>query len=815
MKFYDFQTLRERCNCAELAASFFGCVVRNGRTAALWRGGKNPNSVAIDAKQFFDHGAPAGTIDGGDCLKLAMLKFGDLQVAQEKLGEMLGLTPKMVTGPQPEHGTRYDELIQEGYAETRRDIYTAADGTPVFYEVRMDHPNPTAHKKQYLLGRAEDPKPCGLKDTPRVLFNLPGVIASDWCCIVEGPKCASVLIERGIPATTCANGAKGWRPEYNDVLIGKDVVILSDNDTVGIERSKTLAAELHGKVKSVRIVATSTAPKGDVADYILKEGHTADDVLTLIADAPPYAPPGELSAAVHDSGPTPDMLARAKTANQVPFRNYIPEETVTTRRGKEVKEIVKEPRNHQAMADDLMTRFLGFPRSCGGELFDHDRDTGAVINIERPYQLMAWIARRSKHNPEFARGDSLAKEAEFMESVRVTTRRYESISDTPDYPRREDVYYTHGKIPDACPNHSRLEKLVDHFCPASPCDRVLIKALFCQPLWYIRGIPRPGWIIDAKDAQGCGKTTLAELVARLYNSAPIVTSKQEMEHRRDILTKRCLSTPGRKSRIMILDNVTGDFKSDDLADWMTQQDITGMAPYGHGEECRPNNFTFILTSNTATVSHDIADRCFYIFLAKPEISDAKRVDWKWDIMQFIDRYRLEIVADIIHMIENHTPFVVVPKTRHAPFERTILQPCAGDEEMYLAVLEHVKNAGEESDTEHDLARTIIDVFEHNIAKVVGSDISRPVFIRTEVANSWGRHAFNDVDFDYKGKPITEIRNMAKRGLIPMIEKETKRWPRTSAKIRPSGLAWNFTDTTESALVISKDAEGKESVQQVE
>jgi len=340
--------------------------------------------------------------------------------------------------------------------------------------------------------------------------------------------------------------------------------------------------------------------------------------------------------------------------------------------------------------------------------------------------------------------------------------------------------------------------------------------MLCQPLWYIRGIPRPGWIIDAHEAQGCGKTTLAELIANLYNGSPIETSKQELELRRDALTKRCLSTDGRKNRIMLLDNVTGEFASDELANWMTRQDITGMAPYGHGEECRPNNLTFILTANTATVSHDIADRCFHVFLTKPPRTAPGHADWKQDVMAYISGNRLAIIADIIDILSRHRPFQTQPQTRFAAFERAVLQPCCGTDETYRDVLEYLQGNRDESDSETELARAISERFEYQIAEAINSSIQQPVFIRTEVVNSWGRQALNDIGNDTKAPPIQVVRNIAKTGAIPQIDATVKRWPVTSRKgKRFSGLAWGFSDSTDSAIVIGRDGSGTITTERVD
>jgi len=367
------------------------------------------------------------------------------------------------------------------------------------------------------------------------------------------------------------------------------------------------------------------------------------------------------------------------------------------------------------------------------------------------------------------------------------------------------VYYAHGSIPAPDPDHSRFWAFIDFFLPDTAEDRALIAALVCAPLWFKPGIDRPAWIIDARDAQGCGKTTLAELVADLYGNPPISTSKQELSMKMDVLVKRCVSQNGRKARIMLVDNVTGDFNSPELADLITRKDITGIAPYGRGEEVRPNNLIYIITSNSASVYHDIADRSFYIHLRKPDTAQRDRAKWKESVQAYIIKHRLEIISDIIDMIANHEPFDILPQTRFAPFEQAIMQPCCETPEMYESVCRILKEAKEDSNIEQDQARLLSEMINFQIAAATGDGTPRPVFIKTDLLNSWGRKAIQD-SYEYKPKPIQLIRNLSKTGFLPEVDKNVKRWPISSGQNRSSGVAWNFTNSTEIAVVLGWDGD---------
>ena len=157
------------------------------------------------------------------------------------------------------------------------------------------------------------------------------------------------------------------------------------------------------------------------------------------------------------------------------------------------------------------------------------------------------------------------------------------------------------------------------------------------------------------------------------------------------------------------------------------------------------------------------------------------------------------------MLSAHKPFDVSPGTRFPEFETSILQPCCGSPEATQETIDHLLKARADSNIDEEQARAIIDVFQFQLEKINLSNV--PVFIKTNVVNSWGRMALKE-SHDYKGFPIQLIRNLSKIGMLPPVEPHIKRWPMTSRKgDRWSGLAWNFRDSTEQAYVIDKKEDG--------
>lgn len=805
MKFYDFASIREAADCRDIARELFNVTIVDGRCPAVWRGGDNPQSVAITKDEFYDH----GTKSGGGAIQLAALKFGNIQLAQQWLGDRYHLTPKAKTGPAPERDCRYTRLLAEGYKEVARYEYRDLAGAVRHVTIRLQHPERPG--KEFVQGHADPASGrmvWSLKGVETVLYRWPEIANEPWCLICEGEKSADRLAALGIPTTTAAMGAGKWEDSYTDALAGKDIAIAPDNDAVGIEHARLVATALQGKARSVRIVGPlSEREHGGIDDWLDEApGRGYEAVLAEIARTPEFSDAAELA---YTTEITPEMLADAKQANSQPFRNYIPVETETEKRGKKVKETVKQPRSHGDMFADLQRRFLGFPRRVGDySLFDHDRDTGEIILVERPVQFMSWIARRSKQNPDFTRGDAFATDHQFHESVRVLSRRYEGTSLVPDWPKREEVYYAHDPIPAPCPEHSYLNRFVDMFLPATEFDKYLIKAFVCAPLWYEPGIARPAWIIDSRDGQGSGKTNVVEMVSELYGAPPITVTRWDLERETKEIRKRCVSGTGRKTRIFLVDNVTGTFKSPELAAMISYKHISGMAPYGHGEESRPNNLTFTLTSNNAQVDTDLADRSLFIFVKKP--TSEQRFGWKERIQKYVEQYRLNIMSDIIDIVSRHRQYPIPTRTRFAEFEVTILQPCCGSPEATMNVLDHIANIRADSNVDEEQARVIIDDFNHNLSKL-GLETT-PAFIVSRVVNSWGGSALSglhqNADKSKRELPIQAIRQLAKIGLIKQVDESIKRWPVSSRSgSRYSGVAWNFNGYNHSATLVYMDAEG--------
>ena len=140
MKFYDFNQIKAAADCAAVARELLALPLSpEGRCAAVWRGGSNPESVSINKDGWHDF----GTEESGSVIDLvARVRNISTMAAHEILGDYLKLTPtcKAYEGGPLQPSARAEKLIAQGYREVKRYNYTDADGKLVNQVVRYEHP---------------------------------------------------------------------------------------------------------------------------------------------------------------------------------------------------------------------------------------------------------------------------------------------------------------------------------------------------------------------------------------------------------------------------------------------------------------------------------------------------------------------------------------------------------------------------------------------------------------------------------------------------------------------------------------------------
>lgn len=149
-------------------------------------------------------------------------------------------------------------------------IYTDEDGRPL---IRVTRTEP----KGFYQERMEDGEwKAGLRETRRVLYNLPELVRADEVWIVEGEKDVESLGLEGKVATTCLGGSSNWRDAYGEHLRGKDIIIVGDRDDAGLHYVSTVRLAVSNYARSVRVLETNPLCK-DVTEH-LQQGFTLDEL---------------------------------------------------------------------------------------------------------------------------------------------------------------------------------------------------------------------------------------------------------------------------------------------------------------------------------------------------------------------------------------------------------------------------------------------------------------------------------------------------------------------------------------------------------
>ncbi len=221
------------------------------------------------------------TGDGGDIFDLIAAHLGvdahtDFPRVLEAAADLVGRAPST-----PSRKSRKDAPVDDLGPATAKWDYVDAAGSLIAVVYRYD---PPGRKKEFRPWDAKRRKMS--PPDPRPLYNQPGLVGASQVVLVEGEKCAQVLIDAGIVATTAMHGANApvektdWSP-----LAGKAVLIWPDRDKPGWEYAAQAAqAILSAGARTCHILSPpeEAAEGWDAADAI-DEGF---DVGTFLAHGP-------------------------------------------------------------------------------------------------------------------------------------------------------------------------------------------------------------------------------------------------------------------------------------------------------------------------------------------------------------------------------------------------------------------------------------------------------------------------------------------------------------------------------------------------
>ena len=142
-----------------------------------------------------------------------------------------------------------------------------------------------------------------IKDVTPVPYNLPGIMADKdapiW--VVEGEKCAQLLISQGFVATTNHGGAKNWSADLNKWFSGRNVIVLPDADEAGARHAEVVVLNLYPVAKAVKLVTIpGLTDKQDVYDWMVAGG-TRDRLAEIAAATPVLSDAPDVQDSVQDN----------------------------------------------------------------------------------------------------------------------------------------------------------------------------------------------------------------------------------------------------------------------------------------------------------------------------------------------------------------------------------------------------------------------------------------------------------------------------------------------------------------------------------
>jgi RecA-family ATPase len=164
--------------------------------------------------------------------------------------------------------------------------YTDDDGTLLYQVLRLE---PKSFRQRRPDGNGG--WKWNLDDTQRVLYHRQDLLKypDATVFITEGEKDADRLASLDLVTTTVAHGK--WTDECAQLLAGRNILILEDNDKAGRKKAREVATLLHGIADTIRVVRLpNLAEGGDVSDWLDADPHRAEKLVDVCFDAAVWTP---------------------------------------------------------------------------------------------------------------------------------------------------------------------------------------------------------------------------------------------------------------------------------------------------------------------------------------------------------------------------------------------------------------------------------------------------------------------------------------------------------------------------------------------
>jgi len=500
-----------------------------------------------------------------------------------------------------------------------------------------------------------------LKNTPRVLYRLPDLMASPrdaWVYVVEGEKDADNLAQRDEVATTSPQGAGKWSKLADDsALEGRRVAIIADKDVKGRAHAEDIAMRLHGRVADLRVLELPGDGK-DASDW-LANGGTVDQLRELVEAAAPYSPRPATQAAVRlegDERPVvlidtnehravsetiaalasdPDVYQRGGMLVRV-LRAIHPRDGITRPQGSATMSAL--PR---ANLRERMTRCAAFTK-----------DNGEGEHV--PSHPTSWLVAAIH-----ARGEWSGIRHLYGVSDAPVLRADGSISQEPGYDPITSVLYEPATvfpvIPDALTLDDAqaavlelLEVVCDFRFEAEEHKAAWLAGLLTPLARFAFDGPTPLFLIDA-NVRGAGKGLLAQTIGSIVLGRQMPVSSYA--HDSHEMRKRITAIAIAGDRMILLDNLEGIFGNDALDRALTSTHWKDRV-LGKSQEIElPLIPCWYATGNNVQVAADTARRIIHVRLDVLEEHPEDRSDFKHkNLLGWIAEHRARLLIHALTIL---------------------------------------------------------------------------------------------------------------------------------------------------------------------
>ena len=362
------------------------------------------------------------------------------------------------------------------------------------------------------------------------------------------------------------------------------------------------------------------------------------------------------------------------------------------------------------LAAKLLYQTGGWPKSVGGQLFYLDK-YNQPTNIITPNEFEGFVRGRIDA-VNFFNGGGYVSVAVLFESLRQYVENYDSIDTYPFEPPQKRSYVLND-----LPEHGKgkLNEFMNFFHPDRPEDALLLKSMIMTPMANTLG--KPVFIVDSSCGRGAGKTSLCRKIGQLYGGTISVGPRDVQSGIQKEAAVKFLNERGRKSRVVLIDNVVGFFKSKRFAEVITSDRVEGRLPYGRNVVTRKNDLSWFMTSNDGTYDTDMISRSLFLNLKNHKPSP----DWDYKVDAWIENNREELLAEIRNLISGESKVTLNGGiTRFRDWEEKVLKKACLDDEEYSLVCKYTTNKKEESNGDDEILDELLTLLHDSLPEADGS-----------------------------------------------------------------------------------------------